>query len=180
MITIEGVDKLKEKIISNADNEVEKILSEAKQKAESIAAENKKKADSFLESEKERIKSEARLYEEREVASAEMESRKNYMEEREKIISDVIEKALSGINKTKAYKDFIKKAIEENGKGMEVYCNRKDMDLVKKYTSKVKEGDMRAGLILKGKETRINLSVSDLLDEKKKQIRQSIVKALGA
>ena len=189
MITIEGVEKIKEKMMDEANSEYERIVSEAKKKASEIAENNKKKVEGFITSEKEKVASEVHLFTSKEIASFEMSKRKDFMERRENIINEIIDEAVSTINKKKEYENFIEKNLKEYtallGKKVEVLCSSKDIDLVKKMISKlnldanVEEASIKGGFILEGSDKRIDMSLESILEEKRSTVRQKVVEALG-
>jgi len=177
-------------MLSQATEEADKIISVAKKEAEAIKSSNKKKIDSFIKIEKEKIAAEAKLLADRELASAQMESKKAFMESREKILNRVIEDSLAGLNKEKDYEKFMEKILKEYadllGNKLTIQCNEKDISLVEKLTknlkitSKIEKGDLKAGLILLGADTRINMSIESVLNEKIRVVRKEIVTIIGA
>lgn len=177
-------------MLSQAKEQADKILLEAKEKVEEIKSLNKKRIDAFTKSEKEKVATESDLLANRELAFAQMQSKKVFMESREEIINQVIEKALDSLNKDKGYEKFMENLLKEYsnllGNKMTLECNEKDVSLVEKLTKKLKitanieKGDLKAGLIFKGAKTRINMSIESVLEEKIRDVRKEIVTIIGA
>jgi V/A-type H+/Na+-transporting ATPase subunit E len=188
VITIEGLKKMESKMLSQAELEAKKILSSSKEEVNKIKDENKKRLDSFSNIQKEKIESEIKLLVTKELASAQMEGRKIFLDEREIIIKDIIENALSKIREDKAYTTFIEKNLKEFssslGKQFDVLCNKKDIDVIKKIATKlkidvnVKEHNVSSGMILMGSGLKVNLAIETLFEEKERQIRQKILEII--
>lgn len=190
MVIIEGIDKIKSKMLSQAKEQADKILSEAQVKVEEIKSLNKKRIDQFIKSEKEKIAAESALLANRELAFAQMQSKKFFMESREEIINKLIEESIASLNKDKGYEKFMENILKEYasllGNKITLECNNKDVSLVEKLikklkiTAKVEKGDLKAGLIFKGAGSRINMSIGSVLEEKIRIIRKEIVTIIGA
>lgn len=179
---------MKSKMLSQAEAEAKEILTSAEKEASSIKEENKKRLDSFSKDEKQKIESEVNLLITKELASAQMEARKIYLDEREEIINEIINDSLTKIKDEKSYSDFIEKNIKEFSPSLKkdfiILCNKDDISLVNKIITKLKlkadvqENNISAGIILQGSGLKVNLSLSAILDEKIKDVRQKIIEMI--
>jgi vacuolar-type H+-ATPase subunit E/Vma4 len=188
VITIENLKKMESKILSLAEEEAKEILTKAKEESLIIKNENKNKLDHFTKETKEKIDSEIQSLITKELASAYMQARKIYLDERELIINDIIKEALDKLRDDKKYETFLEKNLKEFslslGKKFKVLCNKKDLSLIKKLSTKLKinpdieEYTISSGVILTSSEFKVNLSIEALLDEKIKDIRKNILEVL--
>lgn len=179
---------MKKRMISKANDEAKKILDSAKKEVDLIKKENKSKLDNFTKEQKDKIENEVNLLITKELASSEMEAKKMFLDEREKIINDIIDNALKKLRDEKSYETFIEKNIKEFSssldKDFKVLCNKKDMTLIKKILTKLKlkaefeETNIDAGLILIGSGLKVNLSIESLLQENIRSIRQKIIEII--
>lgn len=179
---------MKKRMISKANDEAKKILDSAKKEVDLIKKENKTKLDNFAKEQKDKIENEVNLLITKELASSEMEAKKMFLDEREKIINDVVNNALKKLRDEKDYEKFIEKNIKEFSsslkKDFEILCNKKDITLIKKILTKLKlkaeveETNIDAGLILIGSGLKVNLSIESLLQENIRSIRQKIIEII--
>jgi vacuolar-type H+-ATPase subunit E/Vma4 len=188
VITIEGVKNMESKMLTKAKSEADKNLASAKEEVSSIKKENKKRLEMFSNEEREKIESEVKSLITKELASAQMEARRFFLDEREKIINDIINQSLENVRDDKSYGVFIERNIKEFsldlGKKFKILCNKKDMSLIKKTVDKLgldvslEEENITSGIILIGSGLRVNLSIEALLDEKIRTIRQKILEII--
>jgi vacuolar-type H+-ATPase subunit E/Vma4 len=188
VITIEGIKKMESKLLSQAEIEEKQILLKAKDEVLKLKNEYKKKLESFSNEFKNKIDSEIQSLITKELASAQMEGRKIYLDARETIINEIIKESLENIRNDKKYETFLEKNLIEFsvslGKKFKISCNNKDIALIKKISSKLKitpeyeENTISAGMILSSSGFRVNLSIESLLEEKIKDIRKKILEVI--
>lgn len=179
---------MESKILTLAEDEAKQILSKAKEESTIIKKENKNKLDHFTKETKERIESEVQSLITKELASAHMQARKIFLDEREIIINDIIQEAIDKLRDDKRYELFLEKNLKEFssslGNKFKVICNKKDLSLIKKISTKLKinldleESSINSGMILISSDYKVNLSIDALLDEKIKNIRKKIIEVL--
>ncbi|MFH2028009.1 MAG: V-type ATP synthase subunit E [Nanoarchaeota archaeon] len=180
-----SAEKIKNKILQEANNEANKILDQAKKEAKSIGAENKKQESAYEKKRQEEIDKEIKLYKDKTMAQARLRLKREFLAEREQIINQLIEEGAKSIDHSSAeYKKYLKNIIDDNldllSSDVIIYCNKKDKTLVKNMTDKdIKDIDIDAGIVIEDSEgKRIDESMSAKLHRLQDTLRQKIMKKL--
>ncbi|MGC9057625.1 MAG: V-type ATP synthase subunit E [Candidatus Micrarchaeia archaeon] len=188
----------------NIDTVAESVLIEAKKEAESIVNNAKKEAEMRIELEKERLKENERkaleeykksvkkVFDEK-LTAAHLESRKEIQKAKDEIVSEVIERVISEMNKLrknkKEYLEILKKlyvnARNALGEGdLVVECSRQDIALVREFVnkgSKVTGNDqINCGIIVKSSDGRVivDMTFEALVHNRESELRTFIYKKL--
>lgn len=185
---MEGVEKIKNKILSDAKKEADKILNEAKKEVAEIEKEKQKQLDIIKKKRETEIKQAVKLYKDKTIAQARLKAKREYLDKREEIIDKYVREVILKIDrKSNDYKNFLKNIIDQNinllSGEITIYCNKKDIALLKSMniSSSLKESNIEAGIIFEdstGK--RIDETISSRLERRKDKIRRGIIKILGA
>ena len=178
-----GLEAVKEEIIRNSKQQQESMIAEAKKKVvETMEETEKKVAEMKLQSDA-ATKQMMAVIKKQELASAELENKKALLEEKKQLIEavfDQVEKKVKGLDSQKR-ENYINKLLEKakNDIGVEnVYCNEKDVNLVKDLNAET--ADIIGGLIAENKDktVRVDYSFDTLLQNIKENELQSISKVL--
>jgi V/A-type H+-transporting ATPase subunit E len=178
----DGIEKIKKKILGDADAEVKRIKQEAADEVSKIKKKNAAERKSYKDRFEERTVALVESYKQKTLAQARLDAKKSILQEREQLIDAAIARAIEGLDrKGKAYERFLDAILSENkpqlsGK-ITITCNKVDKPLVSKLAkgATVVEGDLDAGLILadsKGK--RVDESLDALLARKRDEVRQAV------
>jgi len=182
-----ALEKLIQRIESDAENEANQIIEEARKEAEEIIREAKKKAErEAKEIEAKGEKGAARLRE-KTLASARRKAREMEMQAKEEMIQECIEKAKEELKKLKGrkYEVAIKKFIEEGkrslGECVVVPSREQDIKIAEKMGIKV-EGkvDSIGGVIIKSKDgsREIDNTFESIMERKIGELRIAIANEL--
>ena len=194
----EGLEKIKQKIMEDAKTIVKEIMNAAKKESDKINETNKSNAEAYKKRAQEKLKSDVKLFINKTMAQARLKSRRVYLEKREKLMESLIEHVLTKFErKSKDYEKYLETIIAKNLKyltgDVSIFCNKKDLSLVKSLDEKIKkaddskisnikikEADIIGGLILEDSEgKRINESIDSKFERVKQKIRQDVIKLLG-
>lgn len=186
---MEGVNKIKDKIRNDAEEQVKEIMAESDKEVAKVKSMSKKEMDDYQKSFEERTKAMVLLYEQKTLAQARLKVKKNTLQKREEIINNSLEKSkklLKGTKYKQLIETLIKNAVKDLSKELMVSCSKSDSKTVKDIceseglNAEVKEVEISGGVILEDSEgKRIDESLSLIIDRKKDTIRQKVVKALG-
>lgn len=195
MANSEGLQKIKQKITSDAEKTVKGIMDEAKKEAGKINEANKKQADDHRKRSEDRLKSEINLFINKTMAQARLKSKREYLEKREKLMENIISQALTKFDrKSKQYSQYIESVLEKNLLSLKgdvsIICNKSDVALVKSKIEKmklqninkikIKESLIPGGLVFEDSEgKKINESIESKFERTKQTIRQRVIKTLG-
>lgn len=186
---MEGIEKIKEKIIAEADTEIKKIDNELKAQVDEIKKENKEVVGEIKRKGEAEKEHEIKLFRDKTLAQARLKVKRNYLETREAIINEFIEEGAEKAVKKDSYKKFLEDLIKKNKDFLEknfvVYCSSKDKNVVSKILhklrlkNKVKEMEINGGVILEDSEgKRVNESLASILERKRDELRQKIISML--
>ena len=187
----EGAEKIKDKILKEANHEADKAIKHAEEEAKTILYNNKALLSSFKKKRESEIDSSVKLFKDKTLAIARLKSKREFLSEREQIIDRFIHDFMEKIDhKSADYKDYLKKVLEESLSNLSgeitVYCNKCDMNAVDglcKSLGKdgvyIKPSDIEGGLIFENRSgERINESISSRLERIRGELRQNIAKYL--
>ncbi len=189
-----GVDKIKNKILEDADIQVKKILEEAEKEKEEILKKAEEEANKRYEEIIKRGEKEAEMVYNRIIAEAKLEAKKKLLKAKEKIIEKAIQKIKEDLFKLPEkpeYRDKLYKltveAIELLGEEDSYIAkiNKRDINLLKeiqnelKYdfgkniTLKVETVDIIGGIILQtiDKTKEVDNSLEAIFERKLPEIR---------
>ncbi len=186
---MEGIEKIKKKIMNDADSQVKEIVKEAEKEIQKINDNNKRKLDDYKKHFDERTNAMIKFYEQKTLALARLKVKKENLLKREDIINNFMDK-ITDYLKGKEYKDFLKailkSVIKDLGENLKIKCNKNDVKTVKEIAEKeginadVNEIEITGGMIFEDEQGRkINESLAIIIERKRNQIRQKIVKIIG-
>lgn len=187
---MEGTEKIKEKIIEEANAEIKKSNDEVKAEVEEIKKEARETIAGIKKKIEEEKEHEIKLFNDKTLAQARLKGKRKYLETREGIMDSFIEKGAEEAVKKGEYKKFLDGLVKKNkdllGEGVTVCCSPKDMSVVNKILhelklkNKVKAVEIDGGIILEDSEgKRINESLASILERKRDELRSKIVNMLG-
>jgi len=183
---MKGIDKIKNKIISDANAEIKGIDKEIDSQIDEIKEKNRKVLDDLKTTGNKQKQQEIKLFKDKTLAQSRLKVKRNYLETREQIIVEFIEKSAEQAIGHADYKRFIENLIKNDsgflGKDITIYCNSRDNDMVSNLAKgmKVKEIDISGGVILEDAEgKRINDSLNSILERKRDELRHKIIETLG-
>jgi len=158
-----GAEKIKERIISDARERAGKILEDARLEAQNIIKAAEKHAFQRVAIITEKAKEEAALYKERFRAAGEMDARKSILKIRQEIIDEAFSTAVSRVADLPddQYSQFMEDVLLNviiNGEGTLVLNNRDRQRLGQRFVGKINEK-----LKNTGKKAELKLS-DDVLD----------------
>ena len=178
-----GLEAVKEEIIRNAKAQEEALIAEARQQVKRIMDVTEKKIAEIMEKSNEETKRIIAMIKKRELASAELDNKKALLEAKNQVIDSVFSDARGKIEKLDPGKkeEYIKKLLEKAEKDIEVanvYCNKKDVSLVKGYTAEATY--IIGGIIAENKDqtVRVDYSFDAMLQSIEENELQSINKIL--
>ncbi len=196
-----AIEDIVKKIISDAEQKVKQIINSYTEEAKKIISEKEKELKKKEITEKERIDRASENLKARTVQIAELELRKEILNEKQKIIEQVFEKAEEMIYTMpkEKYIEFIKnKLIQyiETG-NEEIIVGEKDKEIItptfieelnKEVKAKLRENadlkisnehtNIEKGVILKQGKIRINCSIKSLMKEAREKCEEKVVKIL--
>jgi V/A-type H+/Na+-transporting ATPase subunit E len=180
-----GLEAVKEEVIRSARNKEQSLIAEARKKTSEIM----KKAEEKAEAIKIQINTETKqlmdTIKKQELASAELENKKAILEAKKQLIESVFSKVQKKVEDldSKKRQAYINKLLEKAKNDItvaDVYCNEKDIKLVKGFSAK--KINITGGLIAENKEktVRVDYSFDTMLQNIKENELQSINKILFA
>lgn len=197
---MEGIAKIKETILEEANQEKEKIINEAKTQAKEIEARYKSQADQILGSILEKAKKAAEEKKRRIISMAELENRKALLKVKQEIIDEVFEKAKKKLKALpdEQYRNLIADMLMRSTVtgNEEVIISESDrqritpefiQEINKKLKDIGKEGNLRisdvsrdmiGGFILKSKDVEINSTFDSLIKMEREELETEIAKIL--
>lgn len=178
-----GLEIVKEEIVRNARDKETVLIAEAKKEADRIMKESEMEIEEFREKSNTEIKRMVDVIKKQELTSAQLESKKMLLEAKKQLIESVfteVRKKLVSLDgkKREAYtKKLIEKA-ENDIEVVNVYCNKKDLGLLKDFNAEAV--DIIGGLIAENKDKtiRVDYSFDIMLQSIKENELQSINKIL--
>lgn len=172
---MEGVKKIKQRILKDAEKQVKELEKSADERVKEVEREGKERRKAYERHYQERTEALVNLLEQKTLAQARLEDKKALLRERERIIDSFIEKAAT---RGKEYEEHLKRVIEAGKKQLgevTVTCNKQDEALVKKHAKHVEVGDVDFGVILTDKEgKKLDETLASLLERKRNEIRQEV------
>lgn len=189
MIENKGFLRIKDKITNEAQAQAKETLSAAEEEAKSYELEKKDAVTKYAESELEKIELERQLLEDKMLAQARLQAHKEFLNAREQLIDDLIEKALSTFKRDTEYKKFMKKLLLFHKALMKepvtLTVAKADIALgidslaAAKIKGTVKEGKIIGGFIMEDAEgKRIQETLNSRLERSKDEIRMQISKLI--
>jgi vacuolar-type H+-ATPase subunit E/Vma4 len=187
---MEGIEKIKGKIIADANTEIRSINREIEAQIDDVKRDNSSIIDDIKKDRQKEKEREIKLLQDKTLAQARLKVKRKYLETREALINSYIENGAKAALKDEGYKTFIEDILKNDkdllGEGITIYCNANDKDIVKRAAGKVnmkadvKETDIDGGVILEDKEgKRINESMVSVLERKRDELRQKVIEILG-
>ena len=178
-----GLEIVKEELIRNAKDEETSLLAEARTEADKIMKEAEKKIEEIKNKSELETKRKVDIIEKQELASAQLEKKKMLLEAKKMVIESVftgVQKRFESLNAEKR-EAYMKKLLEKARSDIEVtnvYCNKKDIKLVKEF--KTEAINIIGGLIAENKDktVRVDHSFNTMLQSIKENELQSINKIL--
>ncbi|HIE06109.1 MAG TPA: hypothetical protein EYP58_04840 [bacterium (Candidatus Stahlbacteria)] len=185
----QGIDKITDKILSDARAEAEKIKQDHQKKSKEIKQEYAQKVTQLKEKERMRIEEEAKMLKDRVISQEKTRLRLEYLNHRYQLLDRLISSAIAKIPQHKDYSKFLTDILKNCGwdEG-EILLSPEDQKRYgEKITRWVKKNDLsfkivnhdleiKGGLIIrKGKES-LNASLSTIIDE----LREELLAQIGS
>ncbi len=184
---MKGIEKLKKKIMGDADEIVKSRLRESRKERKSLQEKQRQFLKEYEQSYEERTRALVRALQQQSLAKARLEAKKAYLIKREEIINGLVTEVLEELDHSgREYEHFLKDILERTlpqlGSHVTIRCCQADTSLVKRLTKNniIADDTIGAGLILEdttGK--RVDESISALLQRKKDEIRKVMVNILN-
>ncbi|MGB9839727.1 V-type ATP synthase subunit E [Thermovenabulum sp.] len=196
---MQGITRIKEKIMEEAEKEKARILSEAEKKAEEIFEKAKRKAEEIEHTLLEKAKKQAEEEKRKIISMAELEEKKRLLQAKQEIIDLVFKEAEDKIRQMEEerYKKLFFEMLIESAEGDEELIiaendrSRITEDFLKKVNEElVKKGkkgnlkivsfskDITGGFILRSKNVEINGSFDYLVSIKREELETEIARIL--
>ncbi|MBT4540349.1 hypothetical protein HOC35_02450 [Candidatus Woesearchaeota archaeon] len=182
-----GLDEVKNDIINDAEKEASRIINETNKEAETLIKKAQTDLEKIEKEELEKLKDELSVFERKEIALVNLESKKLLFEKKKKIINNVVDTAkkeivnMSKTNKITLLKKLVKKANNEFEVSI-IYCNKTETPIIKSCSKNVeiKNTEMSGGIIAENKEKtmRVDLSYDTLFDEIYENMLQELAQVL--
>lgn len=176
-----GIDKIKKKILADADAKVKRIKAATTKEVTKISAQHKKERERYKERYEEQTAALVQSYKQKSLAQARLDAKKRNLREREKLIDAFVTEVIT-MRDARGYERFLKKIIKENlaelGR-VTISCAKRDVAIVEKLAPKVdvRVTDIDGGLIFEdasGK--RVDESLQALLSRRRDEIRQEVAR----
>lgn len=181
---MKGVENIKKTIIQDATTRAKEIKAIASKEAAQIKAQETQELALDAKKFREQTDILVQNYAHRTLAQARLEARKLLLRKREDIIENCTQLAVETINhSSKSYETLLKNKLDAAQKQlgkMNIFCDQKDVALIKKLSKQTATPmPIEAGFIAENKSGRIDESLAVWLEEKKSQIRTTVVQQLG-
>ena len=186
----DGFEKIKETIMSEAKVKADQIRKEKAEETTTYLQEKTTDADEYTKGEESKIVFETKMYEDRTLAQARLNNKREYLKTRETLIEELVKDVTENLARDASYKNLLKSLIKENirilKKPFKISCDTQDEKIVETIIKelKIKEATVHTEQLLGGvviedsTGKRINDSMSSLLERKRNDIRQGIVKLI--
>ncbi len=178
-----GTRAIKQKIMAEAEQRIAEIRAAAAAEVKRIKKEGEQERAVLREQYEAQTEAQAALLKQRLLATARFAAKQALLAEREAIIDEIIQQALT--SKGAAYQRFLKCAItngqRELGTALTITCSPDDETLVKRLASgaTITTALLSGGVILTNDEgKRIDERLESLLERRRGAVRQYIVEAL--
>ena len=197
---MEGIAKIKERILEEAREEKEKIIAKANAEAQDIVKQHEQKAKDLLDDILDKAGKTAEEKKRRIISMAQLENRKQFLQAKQQIIDEVYDSAKASLQNMPAekYKNLIESMLLNSAlSGNEELIisehdkNRITPEFVQKINDKLrgmgKEGNIRisktfgnmiGGFILKSQNLEINSTFDSLIDIEREELETEIAKIL--
>lgn len=197
---MEGIAKIKERILEEAKEEKQNIIENAKAQAQDIKKQYEQKAKEILNDILDKASKTAEEKKRRIHSMAQLENRKQFLQAKQQIIDEVFDRAKASLQNMPAekYKNLIESMLLNSAlSGNEELIisehdkNRITPEFVQKINDKLrgmgKEGNIRisktfgnmiGGFILKSQNLEINSTFDSLIDMEREELETEIAKIL--
>lgn len=197
---MDGIDRIKERIIEEAEIKKQEILNKAQKEAEEILSDSRQKAVEIKQQVLEKAKKAAEEEKRKIISMAELEERKRFLEAKQQIIDEVFDEAkkrLENMN-PQAYRKLLKKMILKssiNGDEQLIIADKDkaviNADFLQEVNSELvklgKKGSLKlssetqtmmGGFILQSKDLEINSTFDSLIKVQREELESQIAKIL--
>lgn len=178
-----GLETVKDEIIRDAKAEQDSLIAEARREASEIAKKAEEKIKEMKDKANEELKRMIDVIKKQETTAAELESKKMLLEAKKQLIDAVFAEARKKVTSLDSARreSYIQKLLEKAKNDIEVakvYCNEKDLKLVKDFETEA--NDISGGLIAENKDktVRVDYSFDTTLQNIKENELQNISKLL--
>lgn len=184
-----GFEKLRESLITRADQDAAKIIADAESKARELAASESSSASSISDLALSQAKKSLDLKSKERLAWARLESKRIISEAKEDAVSssfDSLVEELTNLKKSSEYKSFIKTSVERAtphaGSGAIVHVLKGEKDLVpkSKEITILEDLDGFGGVIVESSDGTVflDLTLETLLEMRRDDLRKEISERL--
>jgi len=178
-----GLEAVKEEILNSAKEQSNSMVAEARKEADRIMKEAERKIEEMKEKSEAETKKAIEAIKRQELASAELENKKMFLEAKKQVIDGVFSEAKKRLEslEDKKREVHIKKLLEKIKHDIDaayIYCNKKDAKFLKNLETE--SIGIIGGLIAENKEKniRVDYSFETMLQIIKENELQSINKIL--
>jgi V/A-type H+-transporting ATPase subunit E len=197
---MEGIERIKEKIMQEAREKEQQILNEARAEADQILKNSEQTAEEIKQQSLQKAKRQAEEEKRKILSMAELEERKGLLQAKQQIIDEVFDKARQELANlpVEDYRQLIYKMLLESSitGDEEIIIDEKDKsritpDLVEKVNkelkTKGKSGNLKisaktrpmiGGFILKARDMEINSTFDSLIKLQREELETGIAKIL--
>ena len=197
---MEGIAKIKEKILEEAREEKEKIIAKANAEAQDIVKQHEQKAKDLLDDILDKAGKTADEKKRRIISMAQLENRKTLLQAKQQIIDEVFKKAEASLQNMpdKKYLNLISNMLIKSvitGNEEVIICKNDKNRITPKFIQKVNDslrgmgkkgnirlaktfGNMIGGFILKSEDLEINNTFDSLIDIEREELETEIAKIL--
>lgn len=185
-----SIDKITDKILSEAREEAQKLLEKAQQESWDVLAKAKEHAEAISKDEEKKAKTDARLLMERKVSVAELEARKLRLAAKQQAIEKCFNQALDRLSNMNQL-DYIKlivKAVKDTGvTDGELILNQRDRDSVGAKVVELVGGSLtlskdtinaKGGFVLRKGSVEINSTLETMVNAVKEEMTPQVVEIL--
>lgn len=172
--------KIKDKIISDANEEAKKIMAQAKKESDIIINSANEKAQKELASYRKQAEDDADKAAAKEISGAEMAAKKQILAKKQQLLEEVIEQARQKLLNLsdKEYKDVIFNMISNAEEGNEIIFSKKDKERLSSFLEKKginvsdETRNISGGFIVKKGDIEYNYSFESIIAVEKEYIEQ--------
>lgn len=161
-----GIEEMEAGIIKEAEDKAQAIHKKAQDARRIIFEEQKKRIELEKAGIKSRFEQNMLQMETKEMASARMEAKKQVLKEKERLIDSVYRNFFSELDKEVSSEELLESLFKLGRSGLKsvenVYVNKKDAEIAKKFRVDVKTTNIRGGLILESGNESIDMSIEVL------------------
>lgn len=172
-----SIEKISERILSEARDEAEFVLANARHGADSVLYEAGKRAEELASEYALRASDDARLLKERRKTAAELEAKKLVLAAKQEMIEKSFSEAVRQLSELpeEEYLAFLRKQLPKDSEGGELILNERDAkrgigEKLGGYSVSPETADIAGGFILRKGNVDINASIEAIVEARRKEL----------